>query len=47
MLAVIFAFDKFKAYLVGTKVTVYTDHVAIKYSISKKDVKLRLIKWIL
>ncbi|XP_024043246.1 uncharacterized protein LOC112099943 [Citrus clementina] len=47
LLAVVFVFDKFKAYLVGTKVTVYTDHVAIKHLISKKDVKLRLIRWIL
>ena len=47
MLAVIFAFDKFRAYLVGTKVTIYTDHAAIKYLISKKDAKPRLIIWIL
>ncbi|KAH9792219.1 hypothetical protein KPL71_004032 [Citrus sinensis] len=47
LLAVGFAFDKFRAYLVGTKVTVYTDHAAIKYLISKKDAKLRLIRWIL
>ncbi|KAH9750406.1 hypothetical protein KPL71_013870 [Citrus sinensis] len=47
LLAVVFAFDKFRAYLVGTKVTVYTDHAAIKYLISKKDDKLRLIKLIL
>ncbi|KAL4347916.1 hypothetical protein GQ457_17G008280 [Hibiscus cannabinus] len=26
MLAVIFAFDKFRSYLIGTKVTVYSDH---------------------
>ena len=47
LLAVVFAFDKFRAYLVGTKVTVYTDHAAIKYLISKKDAKPRLIRWIL
>ena len=33
LLAVVFAFDKFRAYLVGTQVTVYTDHVAIRYLI--------------
>ena len=43
----VFAFDKFRSYLVGTKVTVYTDHSAIKYLISKKDAKPRLIRWIL
>lgn len=47
LLAVVFAFDKFRAYMVGTKVTVYTDHTAIKYLISKKDAKPSLIRWIL
>ncbi|KAH9763478.1 hypothetical protein KPL70_001188 [Citrus sinensis] len=47
LLTVVFAFDKFRVYLVGTKVTVYTDHAAIKYLISKKDAKPRLIRWIL
>ena len=47
LLAVVFAFDKFRSYLVGTKVTVFTDHSAIKYLISKKDAKPRLIRWIL
>ena len=31
----------------GTKVTVYTNHAAIKHLILKKDAKLRLIRWIL
>ncbi|KAK6149516.1 hypothetical protein DH2020_017041 [Rehmannia glutinosa] len=47
MLAVVFAFDKFRAYLMGTKVIVYTDHVAIRYLFSKKDAKPRLIRWVL
>ncbi|KAH9651058.1 Endonuclease [Citrus sinensis] len=47
LLAVYFTFDKFRACVVGTKVTVYTDHTAIKYLISKKDAKPRLISWIL
>ncbi|KAK8619596.1 hypothetical protein V6N13_135878 [Hibiscus sabdariffa] len=47
LLAVIFAFDKFRSYLLGTKVTVFTDHSAIKYLLSKKDAKPRLIRWIL
>ncbi|KAA3473744.1 Transposon Ty3-I Gag-Pol polyprotein [Gossypium australe] len=42
-----FAFDKFCSYLIGTKVTVFTDHVAIKYLLTKKYAKLRLIRWIL
>ena len=43
----VYAFDKFRAYLVGTKVVVFTDHSAIKYLIAKKDAKPRLIRWIL
>ncbi|KAI3450351.1 hypothetical protein Pfo_007016 [Paulownia fortunei] len=47
LLAVVFAFDKFRAYLVGTKVIIYTDHAAIRYLFTKKDVKPKLIRWIL
>jgi hypothetical protein len=32
---------------VNSKVIVYTDHAAIKYLLSKKDAKPRLIRWIL
>ncbi|XP_021832270.1 uncharacterized protein LOC110772166 [Prunus avium] len=47
LLAVIFALEKFRSYLVGAKVIVYTDHAALKYLLSKKDAKPRLIRWIL
>ena len=47
LLAVVFAFDKFRSYLLGPKVVVYTDHSAIKYLIAKKDAKPRLIYWVL
>ncbi|KAK8694696.1 hypothetical protein V6N13_072243 [Hibiscus sabdariffa] len=47
LLAVVFAFDKFRSYLIGTKVIVHTDHSAIKYLVTKKDAKPRLIRWIL
>ncbi|KAL4320212.1 hypothetical protein GQ457_18G008630 [Hibiscus cannabinus] len=43
-LAVIFAFDTFQSYLIGAKVTVYTNHSVIKYLLSKKDAKPRLIR---
>ncbi|KAK8635274.1 hypothetical protein V6N13_023151 [Hibiscus sabdariffa] len=45
LLAVIFAFEKFRSYLIGTKVTIYTDHSTIKYLFSMKDAKPRY--WIL
>ena len=47
LLAIIFAIDKFRSYLVGAKVIVYTDHVALKYLLTKKDAKPQLIRWIL
>jgi hypothetical protein len=47
LLAVVFAIDKFRSYLVGAKVIVYTDHAALKYLLTKKDAKHRLIRWIL
>ena len=33
--------------LLGAKVVVYTDHAALKYLLTKKDAKPRLIRWIL
>ncbi|CAN6679432.1 unnamed protein product [Malus baccata var. baccata] len=47
LLAVVFALDKFRSYLIGTKVIVFTDHAALKYLLSKKEAKPRLIRWIL
>ena len=47
LLAIVFAFDKFRPYLIGNKVVVHTDHSAIKYLITKKDAKPRLIRWVL
>ncbi|CAN6542794.1 unnamed protein product [Malus baccata var. baccata] len=46
-LAVVFALDKFRSYLIGSKLIVYTDHLALKYLLSKKDAKPRLIRWVL
>src|SRR3954451_5579878 len=46
-LAVIFACDKFGHYIVDSKVTIHTDHAAIKYLMTKKDAKPRLIRWVL
>ena len=47
LLAIVFGFDKFKPYLIGNKVVVHTDHSAIKYLMTKKDAKPRLIRWVL
>jgi hypothetical protein len=47
LLAVVFAIDKFRSYLVRAKVIIYIDHVALKYLLTKKDAKPRLVRWIL
>ena len=44
MLAVVYSFEKFRQYLIGSKVIVYTNHAAIKYLIAKKESKPRLIR---
>ncbi|GKA48064.1 reverse transcriptase domain-containing protein [Tanacetum coccineum] len=47
LLAAVYAFEKFRSYLVLSKSIVYTDHSAIKYLFAKKDAKPRLMRWIL
>ncbi|XP_055824793.1 uncharacterized protein LOC129893304 [Solanum dulcamara] len=47
LLAVVYAFEKFRAYLLGTKVIVHTDHAALQYLITKNDATPRLIRWVL
>nr|GEZ96580.1 hypothetical protein [Tanacetum cinerariifolium] len=47
MLAVVYAFKKFRSYLIMNKSIVYTDHSALKYLFAKKDAKARLLRWIL
>nr|GEU90311.1 reverse transcriptase domain-containing protein [Tanacetum cinerariifolium] len=47
MLAVVYAFEKFRSYLIMNKSIVYTDHLALKYLFAKKDAKARLLRWIL
>jgi hypothetical protein len=47
LLTVVFAIKKFRSYLLGTKVIVYTYHAALKYLLTKKDAKPCLIQWIL
>lgn len=43
LLSNVFIFDKFQPYLIGTKVTVYTNLLAIKYLLLKKKGKSMLI----
>nr|GEY47452.1 hypothetical protein [Tanacetum cinerariifolium] len=47
MLAVVYAFEKFRSYLIMNKSIVHTDHSALKYLFAKKDAKARLLQWVL
>jgi hypothetical protein len=47
LLAIVFVCEKFRSYLVGLLVVVFSDHAALKYLFSKKDSKARLVRWIL
>nr|GEW24632.1 reverse transcriptase domain-containing protein [Tanacetum cinerariifolium] len=47
MLAVVYAFEEFRSYLIMNKSIVYTDHSALKYLFAKKDSKARLLRWVL
>ena len=47
MLVIVFACEKFKPYILGSRVVIHTDLVAIKYLMEKKEAKPRLIRWVL
>ena len=46
-MAIVFALEKFRSYLLGTKVIVFSDHASLRYLLAKKEMKPRLIRWIL
>ncbi|RDY12398.1 Retrovirus-related Pol polyprotein, partial [Mucuna pruriens] len=47
LLAIVFALDKFRSYLLGSKIVVFSDHAALRYLLKKPDAKPRLIRWML
>ncbi|GJX39847.1 reverse transcriptase domain-containing protein [Tanacetum coccineum] len=47
LMAVVFAFDKFRSYLILSQTIVHTDHSALKHLLKKQDAKPHLIRWIL
>ncbi|KAL7594296.1 hypothetical protein Lser_V15G28541 [Lactuca serriola] len=47
LLAVVYAFDKFRSYLVLSKTIIFTDHSSLKYLFAKQDANPRLIRWVL
>ena len=42
LLVAVFALDKFCAYFIVSPITIFKDHIALKYFLSKKDSKLHL-----
>nr|GEU51203.1 reverse transcriptase domain-containing protein [Tanacetum cinerariifolium] len=47
VLAVVYALEKFRSYLIMNKSIVHTDHSTLKYFFAKKDSKARLLRWVL
>ena len=47
MLAMVFAYEKFRPYILGSHVIIHIDHAAIRYLMEKKEAKPRLIRWAL
>ena len=47
MLAIVFACEKFRSYILGSHIIIHTDHAVIKYLMAKKEAKLGLIRWVL
>ena len=43
----VYALDKFRSYLVGSNIIIFTDHSALKYLLTKQNAKARLIRWVL
>ena len=47
LLEILYALDKFKAYLVGSFIVIFTNHYALKCLLTKQEAKARLLKWVL
>ncbi|RDX80883.1 Retrovirus-related Pol polyprotein, partial [Mucuna pruriens] len=47
LLAIVFALEKFRSYLLGSKIIVFSDHATFKYLLKKPNTKSRLIRWML
>ena len=47
MLAMVFACENFRPYILGSHVILHNDHATIKYLMAKKGAKPRLIRWVI
>ncbi|XP_074298328.1 uncharacterized protein LOC141629184 [Silene latifolia] len=46
-LAVVFALEKFRPYILRAKVIIFTDHASLRHLVNKKESKPRLMRWVL
>ena len=47
LLVIVFAVDKFRSYMIGLPIMIFTNHSTLKYLIVKQNAKPRMIRWIL
>ena len=47
LFAVVYALEKFRPYILGSKIIINTDHLPLKYLLSKKEAKPRLIRCVM
>ena len=47
LLAVVYALEKLWPQILGSKIIIYTNHLVLKYLLSKKESKSRMIQWVL
>ena len=47
ILTVVYALKKFRPYILGSNIVIYTNHAALKHLLSKKEAKPQLIRWVL
>ncbi|RDX94125.1 Retrovirus-related Pol polyprotein from transposon 17.6, partial [Mucuna pruriens] len=47
LLTIVFSLDKSQSYLLGFKIVVFSNHVALRFLLKKPDAKSRLIRWML
>ena len=43
----VYALDKFRSYLIGSDIVIFTDHSTLKYLLTKQNSKARLIIWVI
>ncbi|RDY14621.1 Retrovirus-related Pol polyprotein from transposon 17.6, partial [Mucuna pruriens] len=47
LLAIVFSLDKFRSYLLGSKIVVFSNHATMRFLLKKPNVKPRMIRWML